>query len=32
MQFFAGRLIVFKKTFNFESVNALAEIEVSFIK
>ena len=30
--FFAGCLIVYKKTLNFESVNALADIEVSFIK
>ena len=29
---FAGCLIVYKKTLNFELVNALAEIEVSFIK
>ena len=29
---FAGYLIVYKKTLNLESVNALPEIEVSFIK
>ena len=32
MHIFAGCLIIYKKTLNFESVNALAEIEVSFIK